>query len=237
MLVIGFVGQKGGVGKTVLAQVTVNAALARHSENRVLLIEADKQGSSMAFYTRVIQNYPELADRFSCVWVNDESELTKAIENADAQNYDYVVIDTAGSHAELTKFVFAEADKVLIPFRPVLKEYESQLATVEVAHNVKTRLADNGYVGPSFRLVLNNWSHKQRLTVEQKQALATVQEDPNVADFYIPERNAFDTLDQGIILHLELEKPEVMANTILRKNKTEDLQLALQTLEHIEAMK
>lgn len=45
---IALVGQKGGVGKTVLSQLLVNAILAKEHAVRVLLIDTDPQLSSAA---------------------------------------------------------------------------------------------------------------------------------------------------------------------------------------------
>lgn len=54
MLKIAFAGQKGGVGKSTLSWVLVNAALAISDDTTVLLIETDHQGSSAMYHRRVM---------------------------------------------------------------------------------------------------------------------------------------------------------------------------------------
>lgn len=124
---ISLVGQKGGVGKTVLSQLLVNAILAKEDAVRVLLIDTDPQLSSAAYHHRAVARYPELEQRLICWRCVDEEQLSQSLQNADELDFDYVIIDTAGSHRDLTKYVLAEADKALIPFRPNLRNMNRSL--------------------------------------------------------------------------------------------------------------
>ncbi|MGN7964133.1 ParA family protein [Brucella sp. 22210] len=156
MLKIALVSQKGGVGKTVISQVLVNAALAKSEDIKVLLIETDDQGSSATYHLRATNRYPDLGARFHCTVCTDETALESGL--AEADGFDYVIIDTAGSHKELSKHVLGDDNKVIIPFRPRLKEYESQLETLRLYEQVKISLEENGFPAPAVRLLLNDWS-------------------------------------------------------------------------------
>jgi len=202
MLKIALVGQKGGVGKTVVSQVLVNAALAKSEDIKVLLVETDEQGSSATYHLRATKRYPDLGARFHCTVCTDEMDLESILDQADADGFDYAIIDTAGSHKELSKYVLGEADKIIIP----------------------------------VRLLLNDWSDKTRMTVDQKNVLSAIFEEPHLADFFVPTRNGFDTLDQGYVIYRELLSDEVKSNPLVKKARMEELEIVSTTLKSIEAM-
>ena len=70
-MVISFLNQKGGVGKTTLA-VNIDAELARNGHN-VLLIDADKQRSASAWASdltvRQVKETRELNQNLKCGFV------------------------------------------------------------------------------------------------------------------------------------------------------------------------
>lgn len=189
MLKIALVGQKGGVGKSTLSWLLVNAALARSHDTTVLLIETDPQGSSAMYHRRVIGKYSHLALRFTCVTCLEEQALLSAFEQAETANLDYTIIDTAGRHEDLTRFALTAADRVIIPFRPSVKEYESQLATVALYKQLRCALEARGDNAPAARLLLNDWTQNSCLTTKQKTILNAIYEEEMLASFYVPTRN------------------------------------------------
>jgi len=236
MLKIALVGQKGGVGKSTLSWLLINAALALPDDQTVLLIETDIQGSSAMFYRRVIRKYPSLAARFTCVTCLDEHALLAAFEQAETANPDYVIIDTAGRHEDLTRFVLSATDRVIIPFRPSVKEYESQLATVALYKQLRSALEAKGDNAPVAVLLLNDWTQNARLTAKQRSILNTIYEEEMLAGFYVPTRNGFDTLDQGTIFVRELQEQHTITNSFIKNAMEADLQIAAITLEKIAAL-
>ncbi|GLU27317.1 ParA family protein [Brucella sp. NBRC 12950] len=236
MLKIVLAGQKGGVGKSTISWLLINAALAASDETTALLIETDHQGSSAMYHRRVMQKYPDLHTRFQCKIAHDESSLLAAFEQAEADAIDYIIIDTAGQHEELTRFALSVADRVIIPFRPSVKEYESQLATVTLYIQLRDALQAKGVAAPKAALLLNDWAQNTRLTNRQKTILNTIHEDEMLADFYIPARNGYDTLDQGVIFIRELQEENVVSNPFVRKALQTDLRIAGSTLRSIEAL-
>lgn len=108
-MILGVLNQKGGVGKTTTA-LSVASALALEGW-RVLLVDADPQGSSLAWAAA-----REANPLFSVVGLpkptlhRDMPELSKG--------YDAVVIDGAPRVNDLGRSVIAASDTILIPVQP-----------------------------------------------------------------------------------------------------------------------
>ena len=108
-MILGILNQKGGVGKTTLS-VNLAASLSR-TGSRVLLIDADPQGSALD-WAAARQSEP----LFSVVGL-PRSTVHKEIGQI-GHGYDYIIIDGPPRVTELARSAIMAADVVLIPVQP-----------------------------------------------------------------------------------------------------------------------
>ncbi|QCI79825.1 cobyrinic acid a,c-diamide synthase [Hankyongella ginsenosidimutans] len=111
-MIVAFLNQKGGVGKTTLA-LNLAGEWARQGR-RVTLIDADPQGSALDWsQQRSREGLPRL---FGVIGLARDTLHREAPDLA--QDADYVVIDGPPRVASLMRSALLAADLVLIPVQP-----------------------------------------------------------------------------------------------------------------------
>jgi len=108
-MIVSFLNQKGGVGKTTLA-INVAAVLARH-KHRVLLVDADPQGSALDWAAA------RTGEPLFSVAGLPRASIHKELP-ALAQGYDVVIIDGPPRVYDVARSAIMASDLVLIPVQP-----------------------------------------------------------------------------------------------------------------------
>lgn len=123
-MIISFLNQKGGVGKTTLS-VNVAACLARQ-ERKVLLIDADKQGSANTWAS--LRSEPA----FQVVSMARENMAKEALRLAT--DFDYTVIDGPPHAEQIARSCIIASDFVVLPIEPSgLSTWASDLTVRQVS--------------------------------------------------------------------------------------------------------
>lgn len=128
-MIIGVLNQKGGVGKTTVA--TNLAAVFAKAGHRVLLVDADPQGSSLAW-----SSAREGEPLFPVVGMAKPT-LHKDLPEI-ARDYDFVIIDGAPRVNELGRAAIMASDLVVIPVQPSSYDVWASAEIVQLIKEART---------------------------------------------------------------------------------------------------
>ena len=145
-MIIGILNQKGGVGKTTLS-INIASALAIQGD-RVLLVDADPQASSLAW--SAVRTQEPLFPVVGMAKASLHKDLPEL-----ASNYDHVVIDGAPRVNEIARSAILACDKIIIPSQPspvdvwatdeivrLITEAQTYKPAIEAAFVVNRRIAN-----------------------------------------------------------------------------------------------
>jgi len=155
-MVISFINQKGGVGKTTTA---INIASALSSRNlKVLMVDADPQGS-------VLQWQSTGANREFDVVQLSMPELSTKIRNY-RRTFDHIVIDSPPAFSHISQEIAASSDLAIIPIAPSSLDIWASRETIQLVTDVGRK-----HQGLAARLLVYRKIPGTRLAAEARDAL------------------------------------------------------------------
>jgi chromosome partitioning protein len=186
MRVIVFASQKGGSGKTTLAgHIGVQAEIA--GRGPVALIDTDPQGSLAKWWNCRESSTPAFLQSAFTNLVHD-------IDEARAQGFKLIVIDTPPAVTKAISEVVSFADLVVLPTRPSPHDLRAVGPTIDICEARKKPMI----------FVLNAATQRARITVEAAVALS---QHGTVAPVTICNRTDFaaSMIDGRTVMEIEPE--------------------------------
>ena len=165
-MVISFVNQKGGVGKTTTA---INLAVSLKKKNyNLVFIDADPQGSAIQWHSIEGNKSLEILHHPSPVLAADIKELSN--------NYDYVIIDAPPAITDISKAILAVTDLAIIPLSPSSLDVWSCKGTLKMIDEIRP-------LNPEIdiKLLINRKIPGTRIGREAREVVKNFQKNTKIA--------------------------------------------------------
>ena len=143
--IISMATQKGGSGKTMLTHILGLAFTGKKEQKKVLLIDADVQGSLMVYdsYAKNAHNGDGHQSPFTLISSKLDTLFDLVKENYE--KYDYIFIDIPGSlHAEGVRAALYLCDFVFIPVLPDISDFHAAQTTMDYLNEIKAAKQKDG---------------------------------------------------------------------------------------------
>ncbi len=181
-MIISFVNQKGGVGKTTSA-INIAASLKRRNY-KIGFVDADPQGSATHWHSVEDNNAFEVLHHPEPISKSEIDELS--------QNYDYLVIDAPPAFGDITKSILAVTDLSIIPLSPSSLDIWSCKGTLEMVDEAREENPDL-----DVKLLINRKIPGTRVGREARDSLAVF--DTEILDSELCQRVAYiDAMTSGV---------------------------------------
>ena len=181
-MIISFVNQKGGVGKTTSA-INIAASLKRRNY-KIGFIDADPQGSATHWHSVEDNNAFEV--------LHHPEPVSKSEIDALSENYDYLVIDAPPAFGDITKSILAVTDLSIIPLSPSSLDIWSCKGTLEMVDEAREENPDL-----DVKLLINRKIPGTRVGREARDSLAVF--DMDILDSELCQRVAYiDAMTSGV---------------------------------------
>lgn len=185
--IITVANSKGGPGKTTIA--TNLAVEFSHDGHRVLLVDADVQGSSLKFRKVRKKRQVEVKQEINAMaFIEPTLDL-----DLPSFNYDYIIVDVGGADSEVFRSAILAADLVLIPTRPSQYDIWEAKETIETlekcrmkkdipARLVLNQVIPNTNISSSSREALKHFAAKAELARTQLGLRVAFEESVNFGE-------------------------------------------------------
>ena len=181
-MIISFVNQKGGVGKTTAA---INLAISLKRKNyNLVFIDADPQGSAVQWHSIEGNKSFEILHHPSPIQADDIKQLSV--------DYDYVIIDAPPAIGDISKAILAATDLAIVPLSPSALDVWSCWGTLKMIDEIRP-------LNPEIevKLLINRKIPGTRIGRDAREVMEKFQ--MNVFDTELCQRVAFiDAMTSGV---------------------------------------
>lgn len=181
-MIVSFVNQKGGVGKTTSA---INFAASLKRKNyKLLFIDADPQGSATQWHA--------IENNTAFEVLHHPEPITKEEIEKLSQEYDYLVIDAPPAIGDITKSILSVAELSIVPLSPSSLDIWSCKGTLEMIDSAREENPDL-----DVKLLINRKIPGTRVGRRARQTLGVF--DMDILDTELCQRVAYiDAMTSGV---------------------------------------